>query len=110
MRTRTCALGTTRGSPIFEDDITPGAVTEGPITEGALTPGATTEGAITSGDVTPGVVTPTGPAHLYVNGVAPTRNLSGISFAVANVTGLLARLLETEPALRRIADIERRLA
>ena len=30
----------------------------------------TTEGAITSGDVTPGVVTPTGPAHLYVNGVA----------------------------------------
>ena len=32
-----------------------------------------------------------------IPGVAPARNLQGISFAVANVTGLLARALEAQP-------------
>ena len=32
-----------------------------------------------------------------IPGVSPARNLGGISFAVANVTGVLARLLEAEP-------------
>jgi hypothetical protein len=30
--------------------------------------------------------------------VPPERNLNGISFAVANATGVLARLLEGKPA------------
>lgn len=34
-----------------------------------------------------------------IPGVPPERNLKGISFAVANATGFLARLLETVPAL-----------
>lgn len=33
-----------------------------------------------------------------IPGVPPERNLRGISFAVANATGLLARVLEREPA------------
>ena len=32
-----------------------------------------------------------------IPGVSPARNLGGISFAVANVTGMLARLVEAEP-------------
>ena len=32
-----------------------------------------------------------------IPGVSPARNLGGISFAVANVTGVLARLVEAEP-------------
>ena len=32
-----------------------------------------------------------------IPGVSPARNLGGISFAVANVTGVLARLIEAEP-------------
>jgi hypothetical protein len=35
-----------------------------------------------------------------IPGVPPERNLSGVSFAVANVTGFLARLLEEIPAQR----------
>lgn len=35
-----------------------------------------------------------------IPGVPPSRNLKGISFAAANVTGLLARLLEARPELR----------
>ena len=34
-----------------------------------------------------------------IPGVPPERNLQGISFAVANVTGFLARLLELQPQL-----------
>ena len=34
------------------------------------------------------------PFHRPIPGVPPERNLNGISFAVANVTGVLARLLE----------------
>jgi hypothetical protein len=37
------------------------------------------------------------------------RNLSGISFAVANVTGFLARLLEGDDATRDVAELARRL-
>ena len=35
-----------------------------------------------------------------IPGVPPERNLRGISFAVANVTGFLARLLEARPEVR----------
>ena len=40
-----------------------------------------------------------------IPGVPPERNLHGISFAVANATGFLARLLEREPGLRRVAAL-----
>ena len=39
-----------------------------------------------------------------IPGVAPERNLKGISFAVANVTGLLARALEARP-VASVADL-----
>jgi hypothetical protein len=37
------------------------------------------------------------------------RNLSGISFAVANVSGFLARLLEADDSLREVVQIDRAL-
>lgn len=40
-----------------------------------------------------------------VPGVPPERNLRGISFAVANVTGALARLLEGRPSLSRVEEM-----
>jgi subtilisin family serine protease len=40
-----------------------------------------------------------------IPGVPPDRNLSGISFAVANVTGFLARFLEGHAAVRTTDDI-----
>lgn len=40
-----------------------------------------------------------------VPGVPPARNLGGISFAVANVTGVLARLLEREPEVRDADEV-----
>ena len=43
-----------------------------------------------------------------IPGVAPERNLKGLSFAVANVTGLLAAALGAGP--RRLDEAERRLA
>ncbi len=42
-----------------------------------------------------------------VPGVPPSRNLKGISFAVANTTGILARLLEARPGLRSAGAIAR---
>ena len=42
-----------------------------------------------------------------IPGVPRERNLSGISFAVANVTAALARLLEGRPELRRVEHILR---
>ncbi len=44
-----------------------------------------------------------------IPGVPRERNLSGVSFAVANVTGFLARLLEGNPATRTLADVGRLL-
>jgi hypothetical protein len=44
-----------------------------------------------------------------IPGVPPERNVWGISFAVANVTGFLARTLEGRPALRTVADVLRLL-
>jgi len=44
-----------------------------------------------------------------IEGVPVERNLSGISFAVANVTGFLARLLEAEGSARDVSAIVRRL-
>lgn len=44
-----------------------------------------------------------------IPGVPVERNLSGISFAVANVTGFLARLLGTDPGLRDVDAVARRL-
>lgn len=41
--------------------------------------------------------------------VPPARNLHGASFAAANVTGFLARLLEGEPTLRSMHDVVRHL-
>ena len=40
-----------------------------------------------------------------IPGVSPARNLGGISFAVANVTGVLARLLEGEPGVGDVAEV-----
>ncbi len=40
-----------------------------------------------------------------IPGVSPERNLKGISFAVANTTGLLARLLEAHPGASSVADL-----
>ena len=48
-----------------------------------------------------------------IPGVSPARNLGGISFAVANVTGVLARLLELEPGVRdadEVVELARRHA
>ena len=45
-----------------------------------------------------------------VNGVPVERNLSGISFAVANVTGFLARLLSGDMTIRDTRAIARKLA
>lgn len=43
-----------------------------------------------------------------IPGVPKERNLSGVSFAVANATGFLARLLEGAPELRGPAELEAR--
>ena len=40
-----------------------------------------------------------------IPGVPKERNLSGVSFAVANVSGILARVLESQPTSRRIEDL-----
>lgn len=40
-----------------------------------------------------------------IPGVPPERNLKGASFAVANASGFLARLLETQPALRSVEAV-----
>ena len=40
-----------------------------------------------------------------IPGVPPERNLNGISFAVANATGVLARLLAEEPDVRAAAGV-----
>lgn len=45
-----------------------------------------------------------------IPGVSRERNLKGISFAVANVTGLLARALEGEPRPRTLEDLRRCLS
>ena len=45
-----------------------------------------------------------------IDGVAIERKLSGISFAVANATGFLARLLSRDPTIRDTRDIARALA
>ena len=45
-----------------------------------------------------------------IDGVTIERNLSGISFAVANATGFLARLLSRDPTIRDTRDIARELA
>jgi hypothetical protein len=39
-----------------------------------------------------------------IPGIPPERNLNGISFATANVTGVLARLLEGRPEIRTVED------
>jgi hypothetical protein len=59
-------------TPVTTTDgtITDGVVIEGAVTDGAITDGTVTDGAITPGSISYGAVTPTGPAHLYVNGVA----------------------------------------
>ena len=44
-----------------------------------------------------------------IPGVPKERNLSGVSFAVANVTGFLARLLEGRVSDGRVADLLREL-
>ena len=44
-----------------------------------------------------------------IEGLPVERNLSGISFAVANVTGFLARLLEADASVRDVGDVVRRL-
>jgi len=44
-----------------------------------------------------------------IPGVPPERNLNGVSFAVANVTGTLARLVEGDPAVRSVEALGERL-
>jgi subtilisin family serine protease len=59
------------------------------------------------------IVGPTGfiaaPYPRAIPGVPKERNLSGVSFAVANVTGILARLLEGRPDLRNTDELFREL-
>jgi subtilisin family serine protease len=43
-----------------------------------------------------------------IPGIPPERNFSGLSFAVANATGLIAQLLEGQPS-RSVADLSQRL-
>ena len=45
-----------------------------------------------------------------IPGVPVERNLSGISFAVANVTGFLARLMEADGAVRDVSGLVRQIA
>ena len=45
-----------------------------------------------------------------IPGVPRERNLSGISFAVANVTGFLARLLEGAPEIRSLENVRQHLS
>lgn len=45
-----------------------------------------------------------------IPGVPVDSNLSGVSFAVANATGLLASLIEGEPAVRSAADLRELIA
>jgi len=40
-----------------------------------------------------------------IPGVPTERNLAGVSFAVANVTGFMARLLEERPEVRTVEDV-----
>jgi hypothetical protein len=40
-----------------------------------------------------------------ISGVSPERNLKGVSFAAANTTGILARLVQERPELRSVGDI-----
>ncbi len=40
-----------------------------------------------------------------IPGVPPEANLNGVSFATANVTGILACLLEDRPEIRSLADV-----
>jgi hypothetical protein len=40
-----------------------------------------------------------------IPGVPPERNLNGVSFAVANVSGFLARCLEAWPDIRGVAQL-----
>lgn len=42
-----------------------------------------------------------------IAGVSPERNLKGISFAVANTTGLLARLIDANPEASSVEDVVR---
>lgn len=42
-----------------------------------------------------------------IPGVAPDSNLKGVSFAAANVTGILACLLEDRPEIRSLQDLSR---
>lgn len=44
-----------------------------------------------------------------IPGVPPERNLRGVSFAVANVSGFLARYLEARPTVSGIEDLLREL-
>lgn len=45
-----------------------------------------------------------------IPGVPAEANLAGVSFAVANVTGLIARVLEGAPEIRSAAGVRERLA
>ena len=40
-----------------------------------------------------------------IPGVPPEKNLKGVSFAAANVTGVLACLLEDRPEIRSLEDV-----
>lgn len=52
----------------------------------------------------PGAVYRTSPYPRPIPGVPPERNLNGVSFAVANMTGFLARALPVDPARCSLAD------
>ena len=45
-----------------------------------------------------------------IPGVPAEANLTGVSFAVANATGLIARVLEGAPEIRTAAGVRERLA
>ena len=63
--------------------------------------------AVVPHDMPPGVGFASSGYPRPIAGVPVERNLSGISFAVANVTGFLARLLEADASVRDVGDVLR---
>ena len=57
------------------------------------------------GEWTLGPALAASPLPRPIPGVVTERNLSGVSFAVGNATGLLARILELESGVRTVADV-----
>ncbi|MDX1493752.1 MAG: S8 family serine peptidase [Longimicrobiales bacterium] len=60
---------------------------------------------VTVGEGPRGPVLRASPYPRPIPGVPPERNFNGISFAVANATGIIARLLDERPEIRGAGDV-----